>query len=123
MIDGMLSGPIAHPDIKDSYRVPMRVDDGLYIIYVGDKFTRSFRRGMLPDEVKTKLAFINTMQKENTVSEVMRFQPTWLSVYVLPKDEALHDVGWRVVDDVYCLVLNQQTIDLLVGRTLNKELK
>lgn len=99
----------------------MRVDDGVYTIQVTHNMTRSLSRKDLPDLIKTKLAFINSVQKQNTFSETVRFHPTWMTVYELPEDEALHDVGWRVVEGIYCLVLDQETIDLLVGRTLNKE--
>lgn len=121
LTDHMLSGPISHPDMKGFSRVPMRLEDEMYVIYIAHKFTRSFTRDNLPDVIKTKLAFIDSVGKVRGNHDTSNGIVLWMMIYVLPENEALHDVGWRVSDDIYCLVLDQPTIDLLVGRTLIEE--
>lgn len=100
----------------------MYVEDSLHRIQVSDQSSRNLYRHQLPDAIKTKLAFIESIQVKDVYEPSTNgFRPTWMTVYTLPTDKALHDVGWRVMQDLYCLVLDGLTIDLLKGRTLTEE--
>lgn len=111
-------GAIAHPEMEGTHRVPMTVGDVTYTVYVKPNITRSFSKTNLPAEIKTKIAFINSVQSPTTFGQT---EPTWFSVYKLPDNKDLHDVGWRVNEYIYCLVLSKLSIDSLLGETLTKE--
>jgi len=99
------------------YRVPVCNMHDLYTIYVGDKFTRVFNSDTLPDEVKVKLTMINALPVNNLYSE------EWVgynSIYIYMQPDMLptayRDVGWRVTESLYCLLLTEKCLMDMRGK-------
>jgi hypothetical protein len=107
--------------IAGHYRVPVCSMHDLYTIYVGDKFTRAFNSDTLPDEVKVKLTMINALPVKHLYSEdEIDTQP--LYIYTQPRalPTSYEDVGWRVSEYIYCLVLTDSCLMGMRGKVETK---
>jgi len=99
------------------YRVPVCSMHDLYTIYVGDKFTRVYNSDTLPDEVKVKLTMINALPIDNLYTEQwVEYNPIY--VYMAPESlsTTYQDVGWRVTESMYCLVLTEKCLMDMRGK-------
>lgn len=91
------------------YRVPMWVDGGDYSVNVGYGETRYYVETTLPPHVKVSIAMINAFP--------FKPLPDWgvddYNVYVNIQDEALYDIGWRVTQEMYVLVMDRSSLNLM----------
>jgi hypothetical protein len=112
--------PVGSP-IQGHYRVPVCSLHDLYTVYVGDKFTRVFNSDTLPDEVKVKLTMINALPITNLYSEEW-VENSPLHIYTPPKNLTVgyEDVGWRVSETIYCLLLSESCLMSMRGKVENK---
>jgi hypothetical protein len=111
---GSLS-PVVHSKNWDLIRVPMtRHPDG-YIVYVGDKMVRHYNDDTLPNVLKTKLAMI-LASPQNFIDDHAVDQ---LRVYQNLYAPELDEVGWRVSQSYFCLVLDRDTLTSLKHGELN----
>jgi hypothetical protein len=73
-----------------------------YCVCVGDKQLRFYTDDTLPNEIKTSIAMIRAFPK-STLDQQFEYG------YAL--DPALNDIGWRVKNDVYALVLERKVLE------------
>ncbi len=106
--------PVVHPRKWDLIRVPLRRIEDRYIVYVADGLVRYYDEDTLPDPLKTKMAMILAASNQLLEHEA-RLQK--LSVYVNPMSADFDDIGWRVSETYFCLVLDRETLDSLKGGT------
>ena len=99
--------PVVHPRNWDLIRVPMlRAVEGNYVVFVGDNIIRRFTDDTLPDVLKSKLAMIlASAQNFKHDYEVDR-----LSIYTNNQSPELDEVGWRVSDSYFCLVISRDIL-------------
>lgn len=107
-----LCDPITRTGGRD-YFVPMYKGNGEYIFCVGRNIRRLFTNETLPDFVKPKLAMIMACKEHDKLNEkrARLYDKFMFSTY--PVDYA--DIGWRVADKVYTLVLTGDELDSLRG--------
>lgn len=87
-----------------------RIEDH-YIVYVSDGYYRRYDKGTLPDEIKTKLAMI--LASPHTVMPDLSV--TNLRVYQNDQSEELDEIGWRVSESYYCIVMSVDLLKKLRG--------
>ena len=101
--------PVVHPKRWDLIRAPMLRVDGNYTVFVGDNSIRRFTDDTLPDVLKSKLAMIlasaQNFKYDHDVDK--------LSIYTNSQSPELDEVGWRVSDSYFCLVLDRETLNSL----------
>ena len=102
--------PVVHPKNWDLIRVPMlRAAEGHYTVFVGDNMVRRYNDNTLPDKLKTKIAMI-LASPQNFIDDHAVDQ---LRVYTNHYSPELDEVGWRVSDSYFCLVLSREILDSL----------
>jgi hypothetical protein len=107
--------PVVHPKNWDLIRVPMLRTDEHHVVFVGDKTTRIFTEDTLPDVLKTKMAMILASDgKYKHDHDIYK-----LDVYVNKQSPELDEVGWRVSDSYFCLILSRENLDSLTHGELN----
>lgn len=113
MLDAHLLSPVVSQYNWKLFRVPVRKVGNQYTIFVNDSFTRVFDENSLPDELKTKMAMIlaspNQIVSDREVTSLMLFSTT--------QREEFKEIGWRVSDTYFCLVLDESTLMKLRGVT------
>ena len=113
---------------NDSWRVPLKVNDGWYKLWVDRNYARVYSARTLPDLVKQKLAMINaksdqvtTMYEEYGYEDDRRLNIMAL-LHPTNISNAMEDVGWRYNDFYYCLVVSDLEMDSLRSESLiNRE--
>ena len=114
MIDMNLS-PIQHKDSDKHYRVPVHIVDGKHTVFVGDNHRRRFDQDTLPAALKHKLSMING----SPYGEVLnKHEVTNIDVYLIPTDNEFSMIGWRVTEEMYCVVLTEKELDELRGEKI-----
>jgi len=103
--------PVVHPKNWDLIRVPMlRAVDGHYTVFVGDKMIRRYTDDTLPDALRGKLAMIlaspQTWRDDHTVDK--------MSIYTNSQSPELDEIGWRVSDSYFCLVVSREILSSLI---------
>lgn len=106
--------PVVHPKKWDLIRLPLRRVEGRYVVYVADGLVRYYDEDTLPDPLKTKMAMILAASNQPLESEV-RLQR--LSVYTNPMSADFDDIGWRVSETYFCLIVDRNTLESLKGGT------
>ena len=116
-MDPHLLSPIVSQYNWNLYRVPVRKVGNQYTIHVADFFTRVFDENSLPDELKTKMAMIlaspHQIVKDKEVTNLMLFSTT--------NREEFKEIGWRVSDTYFCLVLDNAMLCKLRGGIVSGE--
>ena len=80
-------------------------------MYVADEFTRVFDDETLPDEVKSKITMVLASGSPILHDE----EVTLLNLMTRAKDDELIDIGWRVSDSWFCIVLTRDCLMRLRG--------
>ena len=112
--------PVVHPKNWDLIRLPVRKVNNEYIVYVADGFHRIYTEDTLPDELKAKFAMILACGNQTMLVEPEnRLQK--ITVYVNTQSPELDEIGWRVSETYFCLVLDRLTLSSLKGGTLNED--
>ena len=104
-------------------RVPICVtDNNHYAVFVGRGLKRIYDQNTLPDIIKSKLAIINTSKealrpeyREDLPENSFRIQ-VLLYTSKFPKD--FEEIGWRVSNTFYCIVMPQEALIPLQSGTL-----
>ena len=104
--------PIQHKDSDKHYRVPVHIHDGRHTIFVGDNHRRHFDQDTLPAVLKHKLSMINSSPYGE---RLYKHDPTNIDVYTIPDDSEFSMIGWRVTEELYCVVLTREELDSLRG--------
>ena len=98
-------------------RVPVIRMNGQYHVYVAEKQSRIYDDETLPDELKVKFAMILSVPHRNVVTddEVRGM----FDIAINDETKELDDIGWRVSEHLFCLVLTRETLESLKGGTQN----
>lgn len=107
--------PVLHLHNLNLHRVPVRKTGRMYTLYVGDNISRLLEEDNLPDEAKIKMTMVLASSKVDRRDHEV---PYSLAVYVPPEGGDLLEVGWQVSDTLYCLCLSEETLDVLIGKSL-----
>jgi hypothetical protein len=108
--------PVVHQKKWDFIRVPLRKINDRYVVYVADGLVRYYDEETLPDALKTKMAMILAASNHSLESEV-RLQK--MTVYSNPMSSDFDDIGWRISETYFCLILDRETLESLKGGTQN----
>ena len=91
----------------------------IYNVYIGDNTKRIFKHGTLPTFIKSKLAMIKSIPKEewNAYKDDELFNE--LDWY-LPKNHTQNNpefknIGWCVSDSIYVIILSEEELSELKG--------
>lgn len=103
--------PVSHSTLMDSVRVAMWVSEGEYTLCVGDGLYRRFNDDTLPDRIKALLAMIKAFPPNDVQKDGVTLT---LEAYTNRQDPRLDEVGWRVNEDIYMLVLERRFFSSLV---------
>jgi hypothetical protein len=108
--------PVVHPKNWDLIRVPMmRVVDGHYTVFVGDKSIRRYTDDTLPDALRGRLAMIlaspQNWRDDHTVDK--------MSIYTNSQSPELDEIGWRVSDSYFCIVVSRDILNSLIHGAQN----
>ena len=102
---------MSHSTLIDSVRVAMWVSEGEYTLCVGDGLYRRFNDDTLPDRIKALLAMIKAFPPNDVQKDGVTLT---LEAYTNRQDPRLDEVGWRVNEDIYMLVLERRFFSSLV---------
>ena len=116
MLEHSSLSPIVSQYNWNLYRVPLRRQGNKYTIYVDNFFTRVFDEDSLPDEIKTKMAMILASPQRI----LQDHEATMLSL-MTESNENFREIGWRVSDSYFCLILSHKTLCLLRGGVIEGE--
>ena len=108
--------PVVHPKRWELIRLPVRRVEGQYVVYVADGMVRRYDEETLPDALRTKFAMILATPQPELIHE-NNLQK--LHVYINNHNEELWDVGWRVSETYFCLIVDRETLESLKGGTQN----
>ena len=106
--------PVVHKTLTGLHRVPMRIVGDQYEVFVADSYVRIYDKDSLPDEIKVKLAMIHTIPIATLLRDSDLFNSNYL-IYENLHDPTLDDIGWRVTQNMYCLVLKTDYLRTLRG--------
>ena len=97
--------PIRHPTLDAYYRTPVWVEPDSYTVCVSENVHRYFNDKTVPKEVKAGVTMVNAFPY---VPYQERVQV--VAVYV-PPDPKQSEVGWRINDKMYILVLSNECLE------------
>jgi hypothetical protein len=109
--------PFPHFDeslASDYWRVPLRILDDSYIVFLNENIKRIFKSDNLPDFIKLALAFIKASsitspKADSEVYELDMFLPE-------DKDDDLcKESGWRASESWFIVILSKDQIKELAG--------
>ena len=109
--------PFPHFDeslASDYWRVPLRVLDDSYIVFLNENIKRIFTSENLPDFIKLALAFIKASSLTNPKADSEVYE---LDMF-LPEDkdnELYKESGWRASDSWFIVILSNYQINELAG--------
>jgi hypothetical protein len=105
--------PVVHQTNWSLIRVPLHRGEGIYTVYVGDHFTRTYTDASLPDPIKMRLSMI--LASDQFIVRDIELLKAELYVNHGPLD--LHDIGWQASDSYFCIVLPQVDLEDMKGDT------
>ena len=109
--------PFPHFDeslANDYWRVPMKILDGSYIVFLNQNIKRIFTSENLPDFIKLALAFIKASSITSPKADSELYE---LNMF-LPEDmenELYKESGWRASDSWFIVILSNSQINELTG--------
>ena len=114
LIENLL--PLVHPRDWNLIRLPVRRVEGRYHIWVVEGMRRMYDDETLPDALKVKFAMILAAPQPPLVDERRLMN---LQIYVNNHHSELNEIGWRVSETYFCLVVDRETLESLKGGTQN----
>ena len=109
--------PFPHFDeslASDYWRVPLRLLDDSYIVFLNQNIKRIFTSENLPDFIKLALAFIKASSITSPKADSELYE---LNMF-LPEDmenELYKESGWRASDSWFIVILSNSQINELTG--------
>jgi len=107
--------------VDKSFIVPVAFsaeDSAIYTLYMGDMIIRYFSKGVLPDDIKWKLAMVMTVSQDLLYSDievienpVVVFSSRITDLY----PEEFKSIGWKVSPSFYCVAVDPETFYTLRG--------
>jgi hypothetical protein len=104
--------PVVHTKKWDLIRLPLRKLGDQYAVYVADGLVRYYDEDTLPDILKTKMAMVLAASNHRLVNEP---QMQKMLVYTNPMSRDFDEIGWRVSETYFCLVVDRETLASLKG--------
>lgn len=113
--------PIMTPSLQN-YRVIITEKEDRdhrleYEVWTGNGVVRYLYPSEMPDEMSNKLAIVKAYGgdhwKQNKTGH------DFVDTYTWSATEEYQDIGWRVNEECYCLVLSPKTLNSLRGETLD----
>lgn len=95
--------PYPHSYLAGMYRIPVWVNDDGFTVCISSKSYRHYDHTTIPDRIKALLSMIHAIPHKPRESHDIN--PT--SAYVNMQDPRLDEIGWRVSDDLYILILGE----------------
>jgi hypothetical protein len=103
------------------YRTPVlenKQTETTYVVWPTDNLRREFASSSMPKEVKLKLGMVKAYDGNMSRPVLRDWQlsavPAYIYTYTTYPDN-FNDIGWKVSDSVYCLVLSNETLTELKG--------
>jgi hypothetical protein len=114
--------PMASQHDDRLFRVPMRRIDGDYILFVADFSRRIFTDDTLPNFIKHKIAMI-LASPTTYIWQDDELIKTWnlLSVYTNTYQPNLEDVGWRISDTMFVIIMSYENLMSLRSERLTED--
>lgn len=103
--------PYPHPHKHGLYRIPVWVESDRYAVCIGAMYYRMFDSETLPDKIKGLLTMIHAIPYKPR--EIHDINP--VNAYVNMQDPRLDEIGWRVCDKLYILILDEEFLFTLHG--------
>lgn len=109
-----------------TWRVPVKVNEGNYKVWIDRRLILHYTNKTLPGFFKERLAMINAhndkpislyaegrdYEKEDATSTILLFPPK--------NAKFIPEVGWRINEWYYCVVMSDPIRDSLMGESLSK---
>lgn len=102
---------LPHETLENHYRVPVKYINPNYIVFVGNKFRRTFTEDTLPDNILSKLTMARASDKKYLDDDKVNA----IDIFYYPHDDSMGDVGWRVSETMYIVVLEERELRSLLG--------
>jgi len=112
--------PVVCSNYSQSYRTPVVEQpyaEVTYVVWPTDNFRRVLTSSTMPQEMKVKLGMVKAYNGELASNLLQQWQlALWPDVvYTSTYPEVYSDIGWKVSEHVYCLVLSNETLKKLKG--------
>lgn len=104
--------PMPHETLKNHWRVPVQYVNPDYIVFIGQKFTRTFNEKTIPSNILAKLTMARASDKEYSSDNAIGY----LDVFYYSHNDSMSDVAWRVSDTIYIVVLEERELRSLFGK-------
>ena len=102
---------LPHEKLKNHWRVPVQYIDPNYIVFAGHKFTRTFSEDTLPKNILSKLTMARASGKKYLDDDMVNA----VDMFYYPHDDSMGDVGWRISETMYIVVLEERELRSLLG--------
>jgi hypothetical protein len=107
--------------VGNDYRLIMAVGSGkdgsMNVIYIGDRLCRYLPDDQLPDIIKERLVMVRVV--DTGWKARSRFTNS-VHLFTCPSDK-LANIGWRLNEDRFCIIVPRETIVSLRGEVVVKE--
>lgn len=101
--------PVRQSHLTMTWRVPMLIEDGIYILRLAQNYSRMYSESELPETVKAQIAMIHAFP----FNDYEDWEDLSTIGYINNQDQRLNDVGWRLKPNVYMLILSEETMESL----------
>ena len=99
--------PVVWDFDRNTFRVPVWINDDEVVVCVGRDSYRCFNRDKAPDPIKAALSMVHAFPFDQS-------RPEWSvnphNAY-MPRDERQAEIGWRLTDEFYILVLTREFLE------------
>ncbi len=118
-LDDLSFSPAPFPHYDDSlsdhyWRVPLKISDDSYIVFLSQNLKRIFNSRNLPDYIKLALTFIKASSTSDPSADSELFE---LDMF-LPEDkddDLCKECGWRASESWFIVILSKDQIKELAG--------
>lgn len=99
---------------KDYWRVPLKISDENYIVFLGQNLKRIFNSKNLPDHLKLAVAFIKASSISNNKADSNLYE---LDLFIPDhmNNELYKETGWRASESWFIVILSNNQINELAG--------
>lgn len=104
---------LPHETLINHWRVPVQYIDPNYIVFAGHKFTRTFSEDTLPKNILSKLIMARASDKKYLDDDMVNA----IDMFYYPHDDSMGNIGWRVSETMYIIVLENRELYSLLGIT------
>lgn len=117
-----------HDIKKNVWRVPIKVVEDEFKVWVSANYFRIFNKQTLPDVIKSRLAIIRARDCQLSAYGGVDFEiaasvasPLYGLIYLAEDIDGMEDTGWRVNEDYYTVILPNEDMVSLRGESINND--